>query len=61
MPLRGTDEILIPAEALEYIEKAESAESSRLSKFEVIELFFEWLKDQPSAYQMKFLREALSD
>jgi len=61
MPLLGTDEILIPPEALEYIERFELAGGSTLSNFEVIEYFFEWLKDQPPAYQVKFLREAMSE
>lgn len=61
MPLRGTDAILIDPEALEYIEAVEQAEGAPLSKFEIIEYFFEWLKTQPRSYQVKFLREALSE
>ena len=60
MPLRDSDAILIPAEAIAYIEQRETAEGS-LVKFEVVEYFFEWLKQQPKTYQVKFLREALSE
>lgn len=59
MALRKTDQILIPAEAIEYIEKVESKEGS-LAKFEVVELFFEWLQKQPRADQADFLKKALS-
>jgi len=59
--LRGTDAILIAPEAVAYMERIEAVEKSPLSKFEVVELFFDWLKEQPRSYQMEFLREALSD
>ena len=59
MSLRKTDQIFIPAEAIEYLEKVESKEGS-LAKFEIIELFFEWLQHQPRADQADFLRKALS-
>ncbi len=61
MPLLGTDEILIDPEALEYIERFEVEGKPTLSKFEVIEYFFEWLKKQTPTYQVKFLREAISE
>lgn len=57
MALNDTDNILVDPEAIAYIE---SKEGSGLAKFEVIELFFEWLKTQPRAKQVEFLREALS-
>jgi hypothetical protein len=60
MPLRDSDEIIVPAESIEYIEKMEKYDGS-LAKFEVIELFFEWLKLQPRKDQIIFLREALSE
>jgi len=59
MPLLGTDVILVDPAAIKYIEQMET--SAPLSKFEVIEFFFEWLKAQPRTYQVQFLREALSD
>ena len=61
MALRNSDAILVPAEAIEYIEKAEQAEGVSLSKFEVVEHFFEWLKTKPTSYQVVFLKEALSE
>ena len=60
MSLRKSDVILIDPEAIAYIEAMEEKEGP-LSKFEIIELFFEWLKTQPRPYQVKFLREALND
>lgn len=61
MPLRNTDAILVDPEAIAYIERAEEAERLILSKFEVIEYFFEWLKRQPRGQQIEFIREALSE
>jgi len=42
-----------------YIEQEEAGETAPLSKFEIVELFFEWLKKQPPSYQMSFLKKAL--
>ena len=61
MSLLGTDAILVDPSAIKYIEEAEAQEGTALSKFEIIEHFFEWLKTQPMPYQMSFLREALSE
>ena len=59
MSLRDTDIILIAPEAIAYIEQEEAGETASLSKFEIVELFFEWLKKQPPSYQMSFLKKAL--
>ena len=59
--LRSTDAILIAPEAIAYIEEMELQEGAALSKFEVVEFFFEWLKTQPRGYQVGFLREAVSE
>lgn len=59
MSLTDTDAILIDPAAIEFIEKKEQEEGSPLAKFQVIEFFFEWLKQQPAQKQMEFLREAL--
>ena len=59
MSLRDTDIILIAPEAIAYIEQEEAGETAPLSKFEIVELFFEWLKKQPPSYQMSFLKKAL--
>lgn len=59
MSLTDTDAILIDAIAIEYIENKELEEGVPLSKFQVIEYFFEWLQLQPVVKQMEFLREAL--
>lgn len=59
MALRETDEIKISAEAIEYIESKEG--TTGLAKYEIIEYFFDWLKDQPRANQAEFLKEALSE
>lgn len=59
MGLTETDDILIPLEALEYIEYREKLSKSGLMKFEIIELFFEWLNRQEDEYQIEFLRNAL--
>ena len=61
VPLLGTDAILVSPEAIKYIEQVEKSEGTALSKFEIIEHFFEWLKQQPSPEQVSFLREALSE
>ena len=61
MSLRNTDEIKIDPEAIEYIEIIERLEGIGLAKCEVIEHFFDWLKDQPRVNQAEFLREALSE
>ena len=60
MSLRSTDAILVDPNAIAYIEAVEAREGE-LSKFEVIEHFFEWLKTQPRGQQVSFLREALSE
>jgi len=59
MGLRDTDDIIIPYEALEKIEEAND-KNGLLLHFEVIELFFDWLKEQPPEEIVRFLREALS-
>ncbi len=59
MPLRNTDDILVDPEAIAYIERVQEQQGD-LSKFEIIEYFFEWLKTQPRPQQIQFLREALS-
>ena len=41
MSLRSTDAILVNPEAIAYIEDVEKAEGVPLSKFEIIEHFFE--------------------
>ncbi len=61
MSLNSTDDILLDPEAIDYIEKKEQEEGVSLSKFQVIEYFFEWLKTQSQVKQLTFLREALSD
>ncbi len=58
MSLLKSDEILVPTEALEYIELRGGP---RPLKFEVIEQFFEWLRKQDKDYVVGFLRHALSD
>lgn len=60
MALNDTDRILLDPEAIEYIEKKENEGGFPLLKFQIVEYFFEWLKDQPKAKQVEFLREALS-
>ena len=50
------DEINIPAEAIAYIEKNCSSDPF---KYEVIELFFEWLSKQDRATVIKILKEVL--
>ena len=57
MSLTNTDEVLVPPEALEYIEKAANGET--LFNFEVVEHFFEWLRRQDKQYIVDFLRKAL--
>ena len=59
MALNDTDAILLDPEAIAYIEKKEREVGVPLSKFQVIEFFFEWLKVQPQVKQLEFLREAL--
>ena len=59
MGLRDTDDVIIPYEALEKIEQADD-KSGPLLHFEVIEVFFEWLKEQPPEVIVGFLREALN-
>jgi len=61
MSLRSTDAFLISHKALSYIEQKEQAEGLPLAKIEVIEYFFEWLREQPLKFQVSFLRKALSD
>lgn len=61
MSLTDTDAILVDPEAIAYIEAKETEEGVALSKFQVVEFFFEWLKKQPQAKQLLFLREALRD
>lgn len=61
MSLTDTDAILVDPEAIAYIEKKETEEGVPLSKFQVVEYFFEWLKTQTQARQVEFLREALRD
>ena len=61
MPLVNTDDILIDPGAITFIEKREEENGIYLSKFEIVEYFFEWLKKQPRPYQVDFIREALSD
>lgn len=56
MSLTDADEIKISAEALAYIE-AKCGDSP--FKYEVIEVFFEWLRRQDSVYIVNFLKEAL--
>lgn len=61
MSLTETDAILIDPAAIDYISKKEIEEGTPLLKFQVVEYFFEWLSQQPSQYQMQFLREALRE
>lgn len=61
MSLLDTDTIVIPAEAVAFIERREQREAAPLAKYEVIEFFFEWLRHQAPAYQVAFLRLALSE
>ncbi len=61
MALNDTDAILVDPEAIEYIEKKEKEEGVALSKFQVVEYFFEWLQKQPAAKRLAFLREALNE
>ena len=55
MSLRESDKILVDPEAILYIEKIENLEKLPLSKFEIIEHFFDWLKESPKKYQLEFL------
>jgi hypothetical protein len=50
------DEISIPSEAIAYIEMNCSSDPF---KYEVIELFFEWLGKQDKATVIRILREVL--
>lgn len=61
MSLNDTDAILVDPEAIAYIEKKEQEEGVALSKFQIIEFFFEWMKTQSISKQLLFLREALRD
>lgn len=61
MSLIATDIIYISPKAITFIEEKEKENGIYLSKFEIIENFFEWLKREPINYQVSFLREALSD
>jgi hypothetical protein len=56
MSLTDADEIKIPAEALSYIENRCGPTPF---KYEIIELFFDWLRKQDSVYIVNFLKEAL--
>lgn len=58
--LINTDEISIPAEAVEYIE-SHLPEDTRafVYIFEVVELFFEWLSKQNDSDKRDILRKAL--
>jgi len=54
------EEVSVPADAIKYIEeKAAERVYSELYKFEVIELFFEWLLLQPQAVQKSVLKTLL--
>lgn len=61
MALTDTDTIFIPADAIAYIEQKETAAGVYLSKFEIIEFFFDWIREQPKTTQVDFLRKAISD
>ena len=53
------DEFLVDPEAIRYLEDIECKEGLPLSKVEVIEYFFEWLRSQPKDKQYPFLLEVL--
>lgn len=55
------DEIVIDAEAISFIEEKEREEGLSLAKFEIIEYFFEWLKEQPPSYKVWFLKKVLHE
>lgn len=59
MSLNDTDNILVDPDSIAYIEEKEAEEGCALAKFQIIEYFFEWLKQQPKPQQVDFLREAL--
>lgn len=54
------EEVSIPAEAIEYIEeKLKLSKALYLLKFEIIEIFFEWIALQDISAQRDILRKAL--
>lgn len=54
------EEISIPVEAIEYIEKKLDISNCRSPlKFEILEIFFEWLSMQGVEKQKSVLRKAL--
>lgn len=54
------EEISIPAEAIEYIEeKLKMSKALYLLKFEVIEIFFEWVALQEVSVQRDVLKKAM--
>jgi len=58
--LFNTDEVSIPVEAIEYIDKRlKTTDYSFIYIFEVIELFFEWLSKQDDNTKKTVLRKAL--
>jgi hypothetical protein len=52
------DEVAIPAEALEYIDKRLKGNEAAY-KFEILELFFEWLSFQTIERQKSILSKAI--
>ena len=54
-----TDEFLVDPEAIRHLEDIERKEGLPLSKVEIIEYFFEWLRNQPKGKQYPFLLEVL--
>lgn len=61
MSLIDSDQIMVPPEAIAFIEDRELEEGCSLAKFEIVEYFFEWLKKQPTTFKVMFLKQALKD
>ena len=59
MSLYNHDEVVIPAEALDYIDKRLCGNSSSAYKFEILELFFEWIAFQTLDRQKEILTKAM--
>lgn len=61
MSLTEDDQVIVPPEAIAFIEDKELEEGCAFIKFEVIEYFFEWLRKQPPTFKAAFLKQALKD